>query len=177
MVMSPIGCVLGIDPGEKGGFALLSHDGIAQTWPMPDNEMEIGCLFRNRLSPAKVSHCIIERVHSMPKDGRASIFKFGRNAGVLIGMLIANEIAFEEMAPEIWQKALGIQSRWKKPKGRGLMINFPPEETKRQWKKRLMATARQLFPKAEVTLSTADALLIAEVARRMTTGYRGRPIL
>jgi hypothetical protein len=174
--MAAIGSAFGIDPGKNGGFALISHDGIAQAWPMPEDEAGIGKLFRARFRPAVISYCILERVHSMPRDGVASAFKFGKNAGILTGMLIAHGIDFQEMPPETWQQALGIHTRAKAPRGRGLMINFPPEETKRQWKKRLMDAARQLFPGFEVTLRTADALLIAEVARRIATGYRGKPI-
>lgn len=186
-MMSPFDCYLGIDPGKHGGLALVSCDDIAQAWPMPlrvdskgkviVDEAGIGRLFRTRIRPANVSHCIIELVHSMPRDGVASAFKFGRNTGILLGMLIAHEIPFEEMPPETWQQALGIKARAKLPKGRGLMLNFPPAETKHQWKKRLMKTAQGLFPNLEVTLDTADALMMAEVAKRKETGYRGRPVI
>jgi len=111
------------------------------------------------------------------------MFKFGRNAGLLIGLLIAHEIKFEETVPEIWQRSLGIHARVKAPKGRGLFINFEREETKSQYKKRLLAAAKQLFPSAftgksnEDSLKIADALLIAEYTKRARTGYLGRPIL
>ena len=187
--MTVIGCYLGIDPGKEGGLAIISHDGVLKAWPMPlmpnadgklvVDEMKAGKLFLTRIKPAGVAECRIEQVHSMPWDGVASAFKFGRNAGLLIGLLIAHEIIFEEIPPETWQKALGIQARQKPPKFKGkALINFPPEETKAQWKRRLMESALQLFPgHEEITLETADAVLIAEVTRRMCTGYRGRPIV
>ena len=120
------GCWLGIDPGKHGGFALISHDEIVLAWPMPETEVGIGKLFKNRLKPAGISKCLIEKVHSMPKDGKASAFKFGRNAGLLIGMLIAHEIEYEEIAPQTWQQALGIAQRAKIPKWHGVpLVNFP----------------------------------------------------
>jgi len=183
----PIGCYLGIDPGKYGGIALISHDRIAQAWPMPltldskgkeiVDEAAVGRLFRKRLVPAGILKCILERVHSMPGQGVASTFKFGRNAGLLVGMLTALEIPFEEMGPETWQRSLNIKPRARIPRKRGLMFgNFPPEETKHGYKKRLMAQAKKVFPGMEITLETADALLIAETSWRIGTGLRGVPL-
>jgi crossover junction endodeoxyribonuclease RuvC len=174
-----IGCWLGIDPGKHGGFAMISGDDIAQAWPMPATEAGIGRLFHSRIKPAGVTKCLIEKVHSMPGEGVASVFKFGRNDGVLIGMLIAHGIEYEEIPPETWQMALGIPRRAKVPRFRGAALyDFPAPETKAQWKKRLRSVAQQLFPQMgeKITLETADALLIAEVAKRIATGYRGRAI-
>ena len=192
MAPTNFGCFLGVDPGLHGGFALISNDEIAQAWPMPTtfrrgkeivDEPAVGSLFKTRLHPAGIAYCVIEHVHSMKGQGVASMFKFGRNAGLLIGLLIAHEIKFEETVPEIWQRSLGIRARVKAPKGRGLFINFEREETKSQYKKRLLAAAKQLFPSAftgksnEESLKIADALLIAEYTKRARTGYLGRPIL
>ena len=71
--------------------------------------------------------------------------------------LIAAGIPFEEVIPRTWQKGVGIT-----PRGKG--------ETKTRFKNRLKAKASQLFPKVNVTLATADALLIAEFCRRKRTG-------
>jgi hypothetical protein len=173
-----IGCVLGIDPGKEGGFALISPEAIVKTFPMPETEEGIRDLFYERIKPVGVMHCQIEKVHAMPKNGAVSMFKFGRNAGVLIGMLLAHRISFRETDPKVWQNGLGIPRRIRIPKkSRQVQINFARPESDRDWKKRLMALAKKLYPEADVTLETADALLIAEFARRDFFGILGRPLL
>jgi hypothetical protein len=153
---------LGIDPGKSGGLAMITSDGIDQVFKMPETESDIARLFEERIKPAGVSFCYIEKVHSFPGEGVSSSFKFGKNTGLLIGLLLAHKISFEEKMPIFWQRALGIPPRRKKP----------TEELKREFKNRLKDTAQKLFPHLKVTLKTADALLIAEAARRITLTSR-----
>jgi hypothetical protein len=143
---------------------------------MPPTESDIARIFDTEIIPADVSYCLIERVHSFPGAGVSSMFTFGRNAGLLIGILLANHIPHEEIEPRTWQKALGIPPRIKKPKKPKPFIQYPAEETQAQWKNRLRSKAQTLFPNLNITLATADALLIAEVARRIQIGYSGRQI-
>ncbi len=172
--MNILGSFLGVDPGANGGLALLTQDGIAQAFRIPPTEGDLAQLFESRIVPARVAYCLIERVHSFPDAGVASMFTFGRGVGVLIGLLLAHKIPFEEIEPRIWQKALGIPPRVKKPKKPKPFMQYQPEETPTQWKNRLRAKAQALFPNIEVTPATADALLIAEVAKRIRVGYQGR---
>lgn len=172
--MTAIGNYLGIDPGLSGGLAIISTDGIAQAFRMPRTEPDIARLFEQRIKPAGISFCIIEAVHSFPGQGVSSSFTFGRNAGLLIGLLLAHKIPFEEIQPRAWQKALGIPPRVKKPRKPKPFMNYPAEETQSEWKNRLKIKAQQLFPEVDVTLYTADALLIAETAKRIRIGYQGR---
>ena len=60
---------------------------------------------------------------------------------------------FEEVAPQVWQKVLGCLSRGDK------------NVTK--------AKAQQLFPAIKVTHAIADALLLAEYARRVWVARNG----
>lgn len=172
--MNILGSFLGIDPGQNGGLALLTPDGIAQAFRMPHTEADVARLFEARIEPACIVYCLIEKVHSFPDQGVASSFTFGRGVGLLIGLLLAHEIPHEEMPPQAWQKALGIPPRVKKPRKPKPFMQYPPEESHREWKNRLKSKAQALFPGVDVTLETADALLIAEVARRIRVGYRGR---
>jgi hypothetical protein len=163
-----IGNYLGIDPGRQGGIALLSHDGIVQAWEMPETEQDIHRLFRHRLKPAGVAFCLIERVHAWPGEGVHSVSVFMRHDGYLCGMLDAFEIRHEEINPEVWQKALGIPPRRKsskKKEGPELFAQEP--ESKAEFKNRLLAMAKKMYPRMPINLSIADALLIAEVARRI----------
>ena len=144
---------LGIDPGQSGGIALVSSDKNAWAVKMPDTEANIWdviCEYCDRASMA-----LIEKVHSMPKQGVASSFKFGGGYGGLRMAMVAAGIPFDEVTPQKWQKALGIVARNTKT------------ESKSDHKKKMLAKAQQLFPGIKVTLATADALLIAEYCRRV----------
>lgn len=143
---------LGIDPGASGGIAFLSSiDAEAQATKMPETERDAWLAISTwELSKA---FAIIEAVHSMPKQGVASSFKFGRSYGFLRGCLIASGIPFEEVTPQRWQKELGCMSKGDK------------NVTK--------ARAQQLFPGLKITHATADALLLAEYARRTWNARQG----
>ena len=92
--------------------------------------------------------CMIEAVHSMPGQGVASSFKFGKNYGFLRGLLVANRVAFDQVSPQRWQKSLSLQKKSK-------------EETKTQHKNNIKGKAQQLYPQLKVTLATADAIMLA----------------
>ena len=146
---------IGVDPGASGGIAFLSSiDGQPHATKMPETERDVWLALStwDRTN----AFAVIEAVHSMPKQGVASSFKFGRSYGFLRGCLIASGIPFEEVTPQKWQKALGCMSRGDK------------NVTK--------ARAQQLFPGLKITHATADALLLAEYARRLyTTRHKTTP--
>jgi len=134
--------ILGIDPGQSGGIALLGEI-TPMASKMPDTEKDIFDL----LDSYDGNRAYIEAVHAMPGQGVSSCFKFGRNYGFLRGCLIALGIPFETVTPQKWQKALGCLSHGDK------------NVTK--------AKAQELFPSLKVTHSTADALLIALYGSRL----------
>jgi Holliday junction resolvasome RuvABC endonuclease subunit len=136
---------IGIDPGLSGGIAIIQQGLEAMAWKMPPTERDIADLLLS-ISKMDVHLCFIESVHSLPRQGVASTFKFGRSYGFLRGLLVAFKIPFDEVSPLKWQRAMGCLSHGNK------------NVTK--------AKAQQLFPQLTVTHATADALLIAEYCRR-----------
>lgn len=147
---------IGVDPGYSGGIAAVSGIGEARAWKMPETERDTWNLFETLAladtGSDRVSgpvFALIERVHSMPKQGVSSSFRFGMSYGLLRMALIASGIPFEEISPHQWQKAMGCLSKGDK------------SVTK--------ARAQQLFPRVKVTHAVADALLLAELCRRMRT--------
>jgi hypothetical protein len=103
--MTALGTFCGIDPGLSGGIALLSGEGIALAFQMPKTEGDIAQLFENRIRPAEVAFCLIEKVHAIPSErvingkpvkGISSVasFTFGRNVGVLTGPPIGSQGSF-----------------------------------------------------------------------------------
>jgi len=153
---------LGIDPGKSGGAALITaaHQ-VVSTIKFSETEKDISEWFLEQLVHDSCSRstgwdvvACIERVHSMPKQGVASSFKFGQSYGFLRGLLIAHGIRFEAVTPQSWQKALGCLSRGDK------------NVTK--------AKAQEIFPQVKVTHAIADALLLSEFARRKELGADGQ---
>lgn len=142
--------VIGIDPGASGGIAVLdtswepmSGEPSLTVHKMPATEHDAACLLRDIGRPR---FAFIEAVHSMPRQGVASSFKFGRSYGFLRGVLSGVGIPFEDVTPQAWQKALRCLSKGDK------------NVTK--------AAAGRLWPDMRWTHATADAALIAEYGRQ-----------
>lgn len=136
---------LGVDPGASGGIAVIWSGGDGSAWNMPETEDDIVELLLE-LQSANELFAVIEKVHSMPKQGVASSFAFGVSYGGLRMALAALKIRREHVTPQKWQKELGCLTKGDK------------NVSKRR--------AQELFPKIKVTHAIADALLIAEYARR-----------
>ena len=139
-------CYLGIDPGTSGAMALIDADGkFVDVIKLKETQRDIWLwLYGNQ---AHATFAVLEKVHSMPAQGVASSFKFGENFGFCQGMLVAAGIRFEFATPQKWQKALGCMTKGDK------------NVTK--------SRAQGLFPDAKIIHAIADALLIAEYARRL----------
>ena len=134
---------VGIDPGMSGGIAWI-HGAHYECRQFKDNtEKDISEMFRSH-DPS--CFAMLESVHSFPGQGVASSFKFGMNFGMLKGFLYGFGIPFELVTPQKWQKEIGCLTGGDK--------NI--SKTK----------AQQLFPQIKVTHAIADALLLAEYARR-----------
>jgi crossover junction endodeoxyribonuclease RuvC len=145
---------IGIDPGQSGGIAWIIHS----TWDKSTTAgaCKIPATDHDTWSTIKAlstegnrgveSFAVLEKVHSMPKQGVASTFKFGTSYGMLRAFLIASEIPFEEVTPNKWQRAMSCQTGGDK------------NVTK--------AKAQEMFPHIKMTHAIADALLIADYCRR-----------
>lgn len=81
----------------------------------------------------------------------SAMFKFGRHAGFVIGVIMALGLRLEMVRPQTWQKPLGLGT------GRACA-------SKTEWKNKLKSAAQRKFPGIAITLATADALLILDYA-------------
>lgn len=106
--------ILGIDPGQTGAIAALDHHGeIIEIHDMP---LVAGGVSASLLSDlicdlAKMSWettAVVEQVHSMPKQGVASSFKFGMSYGIILGTLGGHAIRVEHAQPGKWKRAIGV---------------------------------------------------------------------
>jgi len=140
---------IGVDPGRNGGLvAIRSDGGIERQTRMPPTDHDI----HHWLPSSRSVFAVIERVHAMPKQGVSSTFRFGVSYGGLRMALVCHDIPFAEVTPAKWQREF-VAPRKK-------------SESNTEWKNRLKAASQQLFPRERVTLYVADAILIAEYARR-----------
>ena len=147
---------LGLDPGKSGAIARV-FDHLP---PMPsdvvrlkETEHDIAEFLRG--CEGVKCFAILERVGAMPKQGVSSTFKFGTSYGFLRGLLVGMRIPFSEVSPAVWQKMMGCRSGGDK------------NVTK--------SRAQQLFPTLKIVHATADALLLADYARRTHHAAYGRP--
>jgi len=151
--------IIGIDPGVGGGMCQMSWEGtVFALTKMPETEADIAEWIREKAPLCKAAY--LEKVHSMPKQGVASTFTFGKNYGFLRGALITAGIPVIDVTPQKWMKALGIGVR-------------TADMSKADGKRQLKALAQQWYPTLmkEITLKTCDALLIARYGRMEQLGY------
>lgn len=139
--------VIGIDPGESGAIAHIDDDGEATFIKLKDATERDAWEW---LCEHRADFAFIEAVHSMPKQGVSSSFKFGKSYGYLRGILIASGIPFQEVTPQAWQKAMQCRTGGNKNISK--------------------ARAQQLFPGLKIIHANADALLIAMFCRRQNDG-------
>ena len=141
--------VLGIDPGQSGGLALLG-DKAPFAESMPDTERDTWELVDELAGLADVA--VIEQVNGFSGQSASASFTFGRSYGFLRACLIASGVSFESVSAAKWQKPFGLPTTKKVGK-----------TAKKNAHK---ARAQELFPMIAMTHALADSLLIAEWRRR-----------
>ena len=139
-------CWIGCDPGVSGAVACVFESGRI-AWQGNDVTYHDMAAWIRDLVANHYCFAIVENVHSMPKQGVASSFNFGKSFGVLIGLLTALDVPHEFVTPQAWQAVLKCRSGGDK------------NVTK--------AAAQRLWPSMKITHRCADALLLAEFCRRV----------
>ena len=80
--------LIAIDPGLHGAIAVLHPDGSITADPMPLAGKELDLVaISEQVETANPAWIVIEKVGSMPGQGVASTFKFGRGYGSLLGKI------------------------------------------------------------------------------------------
>jgi len=102
--------ILGIDPGLHGAWAIV---GPTMRITDIDDLPIIGAGKQTRLDGGAmadhwrcldVSLAVIEAVHSMPRQGVSSSFKFGYACGQILGVIEGLNIPVEFVTPQMWKK-------------------------------------------------------------------------
>lgn len=99
--------ILGIDPGIKGGLALLRPDRSLRTFRMPADVKILDKIIRE----SGAATCALERVGAAPEAGTVSTFTFGRGYGTLIGMCVAHRIPIVDIEPTVWKNFFNLDAK------------------------------------------------------------------
>ena len=129
-------CILGIDPGLSGalGFYFPAVQRVAlEDIPTADGEVSSPAL-AVRVKAFKPSMVVLERVHSMPKQGVASTFKFGMSFGEVRGVIGALGIPLYLVTPQKWKKHYRLSSD--KEESRAMAIRLFPNNADRLQRKK-----------------------------------------
>ena len=148
--------VIGIDPGANGAISFTTtNDKIRKkngVTPYKCHKLIHGrtiiCTMAKSAYHKEVV-AYIEKVHAMPHDGRSSLFKFGVNYGIWLGILDAKGIKTIEVSPQKWMK-------WWENK---LGIKLPKEKKHRKNKLKEIASD-YIDNEQKTTLWNADSILI-----------------
>lgn len=110
-------CIIGIDPGKTGAFALLdSYGELLEVRDMPCvgkhvsivdvarifNDWTVGML---AFEPAT---CVIENVYSSPQMGVASAFSFGRSKGIVETGAAMSDCRIVYVTPAKWKRDMTL---------------------------------------------------------------------
>lgn len=160
--------ILGGDPGRKGGIAVCDLGGTTyETWKWPGRgtpaEIEIAALelLREIAERYPGVEATVEQVHAMPGNGVTSMFNFGRAYCEMRMACHAAGVPVADVRPAAWQKAMGVEKRGTK--------------SKTEHKNVLKGMAMSIVyagtgVRKPLTHAVADAVLIAEFARRTLAG-------
>ena len=112
--------IMGIDPGLTGAVTTIQYDTmtVLKSDDMPVLVIQV-CPY---LLTEVISHharsyniikYVVEDVHSMPKQGVVSTFKFGRSKGVIEGVLAGIHKPTSYVSPVTWKKYLDLTNKGK----------------------------------------------------------------
>ena len=109
--------VLGVDPGQSGGLAII-HDGrLVKGTRMPVVKVRGKAQVDARAVVEWWGDCltpfdaaVIEAVHAMPGQGVSSSFQFGRMLGGIEALVASVGVPVHYVTPASWKKAMGLGS-------------------------------------------------------------------
>jgi|TARA_R110000744_G_scaffold81015_4_gene159236 hypothetical protein len=143
---------IGIDPGKSGGICAYDGKKMRNVQACPSDPRGMANSLREIIRDFDIEglgkdsvQVIIEHVHAFPSDGRSSVFKFGTNYGMWLGICASYDLDVTTVPPQVWMKKYG---------------ELPKEKQER--KRYLKMLALSYFQDLKITLKTADAILIAK---------------
>lgn len=119
--------VVGIDPGLTGAVAKLDNGELMDLLDMPvyDGRVDARGLYLRLQGWGRPYMVVIEDVHSMPGQGVASSFKFGRSVGAIEGVVGALSYPHTRLTPQRWKQKMGLIGK-DKDASRGMARELHP---------------------------------------------------
>lgn len=157
--------IIGIDPGGQGGIAHLKPNGeVLELFVMPTIGKEVDIHQLSELIPFHAEQVFLEDVGAIMgvPVSKQTMFNFGRNLGLIEGIIVAKQLSYVKVKPKEWQKEMfrGVPELKKPGKGKKLT---------RDTKKMALVAAKRLYPGQDLSKSGisrkehdgfVDALLI-----------------
>ena len=107
--------ILGVDPGQSGGLAIIHGGRLVKGARMPVLELRGKKQVDARaviewLAGDAFDVAVIEAVHAMPRQGVTSSFQFGRMLGGIESLVFSYGKPVHYVTPASWKKAMGLSS-------------------------------------------------------------------
>lgn len=120
-------CIMGVDPGLSGAVAFYfpaDPSRVAvEDMPLADGEIS-AALLSEKIVTFQPSLAVVEIVGAMPKQGVASMFRFGRADGTVRGIIGALAIPSQFVTPTKWKRHYAISADKEEARARALQL-FP----------------------------------------------------
>ena len=145
-----------IDPGAKGSLCALSETGLISFMDYTEEVHKMSEWLKTFVDDEKIEIVMItiEDVHSIFGVSAKSNFNFGKNVGILHGLIRGMGLPLDLVKPKIWQKAVGVTAKGK------------------EIKKDVASIARRLYPDCDIYTprkrlldGRSDALCLAHYSR------------
>ena len=120
-----------IDPGAVHAAIAVFHDGtpVFVDDLRTANDMVDPTALAYALEDMKVQQVVVENVHAMPKQGVASMFRFGFGCGIIRGVAGALRLPVTLVTPTMWKSYHGLKGS-DKELSRSLAIRKWPEHNR-----------------------------------------------
>ena len=138
---------VGVDPGAQGAVAVLDDLWRFDCFRLSSPPLEVFRWLESQLNGKPVT-AYLEHVWGHKGSGMKSVTSFMKNVGRCEMMLEIACGGYTLVTPQKWQKELGCLTTGDKTVSR--------------------AFARKMFPQLKISHWNADAMLIAEYAKRIT---------
>ena len=103
--------IMGVDPGAvSAAWGVIPWDKEADARATSSEDMPVvnrmvdARAFDDLVFECDISHVVVESVHSFPKQGVSSSFRFGMGYGLLLGVLATHEVEIIHVPPTVWKR-------------------------------------------------------------------------
>lgn len=101
--------IIGCDPGRIGGFVIIDDSyQIIDFLPTPSigREINIKEIVDWLEGQKKIDHVFIEHSQALHKAAAGVTFSFGKNFGILLGVIGSLRLPYTLVKPKVWQKVM-----------------------------------------------------------------------